>query len=66
MSALPPKADIAEGGCHVRYVPIADIRRANCSRGALHGFGGRTQSALVKLILADKAFQRLSSRSALP
>jgi hypothetical protein len=25
MSALPPKADIAERGCHVRYVPKADI-----------------------------------------
>src|SRR6516165_12161461 len=25
MSALPPKADIAERGCHVRFVPKADI-----------------------------------------
>ena len=24
MSALPPKADIAQGGRHVRYVPNAD------------------------------------------
>jgi hypothetical protein len=27
MSALPPKADIAEGDHHVRFVPKADIRR---------------------------------------
>jgi hypothetical protein len=27
MSALPPKADIDESDCHVRFVPIADIRR---------------------------------------
>jgi hypothetical protein len=25
MSALPPKADIAEGDWHVRFVPKADI-----------------------------------------
>ena len=25
MSALPPKADIAERECHVRFVPKADI-----------------------------------------
>jgi hypothetical protein len=25
MSALPPKADIDERDCHVRFVPIADI-----------------------------------------
>ena len=25
MSALPPKADINDGRCHVRFVPIADI-----------------------------------------
>jgi hypothetical protein len=25
MSALPPKADIAEGRQHVRFVPIADM-----------------------------------------
>jgi hypothetical protein len=24
MSALPPKADIAERSCHVRFVPISD------------------------------------------
>jgi hypothetical protein len=30
MSALPPKADIAENDWHVRFVPKADIRR--CSR----------------------------------
>jgi len=25
MSAIPPKADIDEGDCHVRFVPIADM-----------------------------------------
>jgi hypothetical protein len=28
MSALPPKADIAESDCHVRFVPKADSRTA--------------------------------------
>jgi hypothetical protein len=27
MSAIPPKADIDERGCHVRFVPKADIPR---------------------------------------
>jgi hypothetical protein len=27
MSALPPKADIAERRCHVRFVPKADVSR---------------------------------------
>ena len=27
MSALPPKADIDERDCHVRFVPKADIAR---------------------------------------
>ena len=27
MSAIPPKADIAERDRHVRFVPIADISR---------------------------------------
>src|SRR5262245_57024219 len=31
MSALPPKADIAESDRHVRFVPKADIR-VDCSR----------------------------------
>ena len=31
MSALPPKADIAEGDHHVRFVPKADILR--CGKG---------------------------------
>jgi hypothetical protein len=36
MSALPPKADIAERFRHVRFVPIADIqsRRAYIRLGA--------------------------------
>jgi hypothetical protein len=29
MSALPPKADIAEHSLHVRFVPKADIRLLN-------------------------------------
>ena len=36
MSALPPKADIAERECHVRFVPKADIAshpRANDGAG---------------------------------
>jgi hypothetical protein len=28
MSALPPKADIADHDCHVRFVPKADITRS--------------------------------------
>ena len=30
MSALPPKADIAERHCHVRFVPKADIPFEAC------------------------------------
>jgi len=33
MSALPPKADIAESDRHVRFVPKADITR--CSKKGL-------------------------------
>jgi hypothetical protein len=29
MSALPPKADIDERGCHLRFVPIAAIGEGN-------------------------------------
>ena len=29
MSALPPKADIAEGNRHVRFVPKADIHNVD-------------------------------------
>src|SRR5262245_7298517 len=37
MSALPPKADILQGGFHIRYVPITDLgalsrQTAACSR----------------------------------
>jgi hypothetical protein len=32
MSALPPKADIAECEWHIRFVPKADIRRASFNR----------------------------------
>jgi hypothetical protein len=32
MSALPPKADIAERGRHVRFVPKADIGRCGWVR----------------------------------
>ena len=38
MSALPPKADIAEGDRHVRFVPIADIgllTRSSARSGAV-------------------------------
>ena len=31
MSALPPKADMDQSGCDVRFVPKADIKR-NCLR----------------------------------
>jgi len=32
MSAIPPKADIAERRCHVRFVPKADIFAAAIDR----------------------------------
>ena len=35
MSALHPKADICSALAHVRFVPIADIRRTSCVSGAL-------------------------------
>jgi hypothetical protein len=31
MSAISPKADIAERCCHVRFVPISDIRESGLS-----------------------------------
>jgi hypothetical protein len=34
MSALPPKADIAERDCHVRFVPKADIGREDIKSGS--------------------------------
>jgi hypothetical protein len=33
VSAIPPKADIAERECHVRFVPKADILRCGKERG---------------------------------
>jgi hypothetical protein len=33
MSALPPKADIAERRCHVRFVPKADVSRCSKTDG---------------------------------
>jgi hypothetical protein len=41
MSALPPKADIAERDCHVRFVPKADKVQCNeigadCGSAALY------------------------------
>jgi hypothetical protein len=35
MSALPPKADIDERNCHVRFVPILLQKSAMTSRGGL-------------------------------
>jgi hypothetical protein len=32
MSTLPPKADINQGGCDVRFVPNADILRCGKER----------------------------------
>ena len=29
MSALPPKADMDQSGCDVRFVPLADIERGS-------------------------------------
>jgi len=43
MSAIAPKADIAERCCHVRFVPKADILR--CGRDWRYSI---TSSALVR------------------
>jgi hypothetical protein len=44
MSALPPKADIAEGDWHVRFVPKADILRCSKKRGySITSVGAREQ-----------------------
>jgi hypothetical protein len=37
MSASPPKADIAEDGCHVRLVPKANINCRDCDVRSLAG-----------------------------
>ena len=48
MSALPPKADIAESDWHVRFVPKADI----CSAAILplfdHLIGASNESGMVR------------------
>jgi nitrogen fixation protein len=41
MSALPPKADIAERQLDVRFVPKADIDGRLINLGDEHGWGGR-------------------------
>jgi len=40
MSALPPKADIAESDWHVRFVPKADTLTLR-AEGGKEGSGGR-------------------------
>jgi hypothetical protein len=63
MSALPPKADIVECDCHVRFVPKADILRcgkecrySNISSAAASSDGGMVMPSAVPA--ADKIFYR--------
>jgi len=56
MSALPPKADIAERDRHVRFVPEADIAREDTSSDfRFHGAGRdlerRDTSAVTSLAI---------------
>src|SRR5262249_125076 len=46
MSALPPKADIAESDWHVRFVPKADITVAEPCRRISVPHAGRTSARL--------------------
>ena len=48
MSAIPPKADIAERRCHVRFVPKADILR--CSKKHLDNMSLTYTKALSPVI----------------
>jgi hypothetical protein len=65
MSAFPPKADILQGGLHVRYVPIADIAwdaglaamRSTQSESLLNSVGvGRTEQRWRQRVEALPAF----------
>ena len=53
MSALPPKADIDEQGCDVRFVPKADILRCG-KNDAIRSPRRRGRAALAAL--RDQAF----------
>jgi hypothetical protein len=52
MSALPPKADIAERDKDVRFVPILDVQRfirspRSLARGCRHAVDGRVLLGLA-------------------
>jgi hypothetical protein len=69
MSALPPKADIAENDWNVRFVPKADILRCGKNvviRFADSGMGFRRQFAEQQSRAADVRFGSKADISACP
>ena len=66
MSAIPPKADIDERGCHVRFGPIGDIHFevmllvvGSISRAVLSVYAvGRMNWNRVPLLPSDDAVSR--------
>jgi hypothetical protein len=59
MSALPLKADIAEGDRHVRFVPEADMGRLIDKPAAEHVKINRIINAANRLAPLEKFFPRL-------
>jgi hypothetical protein len=55
MSALPPKADIAERECHVRFVPKADVSR--CSKATLYSITSSARSSKAGGTITPSAFR---------
>ena len=52
MSALPPKADIVERDCHVRFVPIGGIRSHIRSR-LMFGYSSCQNKGMLQIVWAS-------------
>jgi hypothetical protein len=65
MSALPPKADIAEGYQHVHFVPKADIRFYSITSSAMASSCGgmlRPSNFAVVALIVRSNFSRRRNR----
>jgi len=57
MSALPPKADIAERDWHVRFVPIADIPQCD-NYSISSSLSGKLLAGRVEFLAAGSEMTR--------